>query len=175
MKSIVALVLSIGFSIPLSAQNFTNLDRSPLDISYARPERVADPDIRIIYSRPLLKGREVKDLVPKGKIWRTGANETTEITFYKTVLIEGKRIEAGTYSLYTIPGNRNWTIVLNRKLNTWGAYAYDETQDIGRFSAEVLPTGNPVEVFSISFEKTESGYTLFFAWGETLVALPIQA
>jgi len=175
MRLLLALLLSIGFNTYLSAQNFTNLDRSPLDISYARPERTADPDIRIIYSRPQLKGREVKDLVPKGKIWRTGANETVEITFFKTVLIEGKRIEAGTYTLYTIPGNRNWTVVLNSKLNTWGAYAYEEDLDVGRFTAEVLPTENEVEVFSINFERTESGYTLFFAWGETLVALPIQA
>ncbi|MGA0384766.1 MAG: DUF2911 domain-containing protein, partial [Flavobacteriaceae bacterium] len=87
----------------------------------------------------------------------------------------GKLIEDGTYTLYTIPGNRNWTVVLNSKLNTWGAYAYEEDLDIGRFTAEVLPTENEVEVFSINFERTESGYTLFFAWGETLVALPIQA
>jgi hypothetical protein len=175
MKSLAYVAIFLGFSIQATAQSFTNLDRSPLDISYARPERMADPDIRIIYSRPQLKGRAVEDLVPNGKIWRTGANETTEITFFKTVMIEGRRIEAGTYTLYSIPGNRSWTIILNSKRNTWGAYAYDDQLDIGRFEAKVEVNENPVEAFSIAFDRNETGYTLFFGWGETLVSLPIKS
>lgn len=175
MKSFAIVAFFFGLTLPLTAQNFTNLDRSPLDISYARPERMADPDIRVIYSRPQLKGRTVDDLVSKGKIWRTGANETTEITFFSSFLIQGKRIDPGTYTLYSIPGLRSWTIILNNKRNTWGAYAYEESLDIGRFEAKVEVNENPVEAFSIAFDRTDSGYTLYLAWGETLVSLDIQS
>lgn len=175
MRSLLFFVLLMGHFFQSNAQSFSNLDRSPLDISYARPERMADPDIRVIYSRPQLKGRAVEDLVPNGKIWRTGANETTEITFFKTVMIQGKRIEAGTYTLYSIPGNRSWTLILNSKRNTWGAYAYEEAFDIGRFEAKVTTSENTIEAFSIGFERTEMGYTMFLGWGATLVALAIQS
>jgi hypothetical protein len=90
-------------------------------------------------------------------------------------MIEGRRIEAGTYTLYAIPGNRSWTIILNSKRNTWGAYAYDEQLDIGRFEAKVEVNENPVEAFSIAFDRNDTGYTLFLGWGETLVSLPIKS
>ena len=118
------LALALSFSM-VNAQRsgFANLDKSPLDMSYARPDRMSDPDLRVLYSRPQLKGRTLESLAPKGTVWRTGANETTEIIFYKDMKIQGTKIPAGTYSLYTIPGESDWKVILNKKLHTWGAYA----------------------------------------------------
>lgn len=154
--------------------NFSNLDKSPLDLSYARPDRMADPEIRVLYSRPQLKGRTIQDLAPKGTVWRTGANESTEITFYKPMMIGTTKVPQGTYTLYTIPGNRNWNVIINKKLHTWGAYGYDESEDLGRFPAEIIETDAEIEVLSIRFDPTSKGYNLVIGWGNTEIKLPID-
>lgn len=170
------LALVFSFSI-VNAQRigFSNLDKSPLDMSYARPDRVSDPDIRVLYSRPQLKGRKIENLAPKDVIWRTGANETTEIIFYKDMKIQGIKIPARTYSLYTIPGENNWKVVLNKKLHTWGSYSYDQSKDLGRFIAEVKKSEAEIEVLSIRFDKRVGGYHLVIGWGNKEITLPIDA
>src|SRR5690606_41594082 len=90
-----------------NAQKFSGLDKSPADIaSYPSDYKISDKLIRITYSRPLLKRRSISELAPAGKVWRTGANEATVITFYKDATIGGKSVSAGTYSLFTIPGEK---------------------------------------------------------------------
>jgi len=80
------------------------------------------PLARIIYSRPKKKNRVIfGDLVPYGKVWRTGANEATEITFYEDVLFNSEKVKAGTYTLYTIPRKENWVVIINKVINTWGS------------------------------------------------------
>jgi hypothetical protein len=169
------LVVVFSFSI-VNAQRigFSNLDKSQLDMSYARPDQVSDPDIRVLYSRPQLKGRTIENLAPKGVIWRTGANETTEIIFYKEMTIQGIRIPAQAYSLYTIPGENNWKVILNKKLHTWGAYEYDQFKDLGRFTAEVRKSEAEIEVLSIRFDNRIDGYHLVIGWGNKEIILPID-
>jgi hypothetical protein len=127
-----------------------------------------------VYSRPQLKGRKVYSLAKKGKVWRTGANECTEITFYKDVKIGGKNIKAGTYSLFTIPGEKEWTLIINSKINQWGAYSYDKDSDVVRATGKVSENNKSVEAFSMKFDKTKKGANLIMGWGTVVVTFPIE-
>jgi hypothetical protein len=133
------------------------------------------PLARIIYSRPKKKKRVIfGELVPYGKIWRTGANEATEITFYEDVLFNSEKVKAGTYALYTIPNKENWVVIINKAINTWGAYSYDDSLDILRTSVEARNTAATIEDFSVTFKPTKYGSDLLMGWDDTFVEIPIQ-
>jgi hypothetical protein len=133
------------------------------------------PLARIIYSRPKKKNRIIfGDLVPYGKIWRTGANEATEITFYEDVLFNSEKVKAGTYALYTIPSKGNWVVIINKVINTWGAYSYDDSLDILRTTVKSRNTAATLEDFSVTFKPTKYGSDLLMGWDDTFVEIPIQ-
>jgi hypothetical protein len=158
------------------AQKFPGIDPSPADIAYFRPDgRNADPVIKVIYGRPSKKGRTMLGGVePYGKVWRTGANETTEIKLFKDVTFGDKLIKAGTYSLFTIPDKTEWTIIFNTKLDTWGAYTYDEKADVARIKVPAGKTDSEVETFSIMFDGTGDKAAMILAWENTLVRVPVK-
>ena len=167
--------MTLVFTTSATAQEFSGLDKSPMDMaSYPTSYRVADKAVRITYSRPQLKGRSLADLCPAGKVWRTGANEAPEITFYKDVTFGGEKVKAGTYSLFTIPGGDQWTIILNKNLNQWGAYSYDEGADVARVMASASMAGESLEAFSVSFKEVEDGVHMVMGWDKTRVAVPIS-
>ena len=128
------------------------------------------------------KGEDLSSLAPAGEVWRTGANEASTITFSSDVNFGGEAVSAGTYTLYTIPGE-NWTFILNNQLRrgeeddrpTWGAYSYDESNDQINVSAAVTTTDAVfMERFSIYFDTlTETKAHLNLHWGTTLTAVPI--
>lgn len=168
------LVLSLVFTSTGMAQEFSGLDKSPMDMaSYPTSYRVSDKMIRVTYGRPQLKGRALSDLCPAGKVWRTGANEAPEITFYKDVNFGGKSVKAGTYSLFTIPGASEWTVILNKNLNQWGAYSYDEGADVVRVGVTSSSASDSLEAFSIAFKDVEDGAHMVIGWDKTRVAVPI--
>ena len=167
-----AIVLAMVCTSNAQAQDFPGLDKSPMDIAIY-PGRQPDKVVRVIYSRPQLKGRSLADLAPAGKVWRTGANECTEITFYKDVNFGGKAIPAGTYSLFTIPGNGEWTVILNKNLNQWGAYSYEEGADLARVSVPASSGGDSLEAFAIAFQEADNGVHMIMGWDTTRVAVPI--
>lgn len=160
------IMLSTG---EVNAQKFAGLDKSPMDMA-SFPSK-GDKVVKIYYSRPQLKGRSLSELTPNGKVWRTGANEATEITFFKDVTFGGKSIKAGTYVLATIPGEKEWTIILNSTLDTWGSYSYDESKDVARVTAPVTIDKESLEAFSIAFN--DEG-TMFLGWDTLRVAVPIK-
>ncbi len=163
------------FTAEAVAQDFSGLDKSPMDMaSYPSDYKISDKAVRVIYSRPQLKGRAVADLAPAGKVWRTGANEAAEITFYKGATIGGKKIEAGTYSLFTIPGEGEWTVVLNKNLNQWGSYFYQDSGDVARVRANVSKGNDSLEAFSMTFQEVEGGVHLVMGWGTDRIAVPIN-
>ena len=127
-KAILAIAIftiALVSSSETVAQEFRGLDKSPMDAaSYPANWRNADKLVKIIYSRPQLKGRSLDKLAPKDKVWRTGANEAAEITFYKEVTFGGKKVSAGTYSLFSIPTDGDWTIILSNQKNIWGSYFF---------------------------------------------------
>jgi hypothetical protein len=160
------IMLSTG---EVNAQKFPGLDKSPMDMA-SFPSN-GDKVVKIYYSRPQLKDRSLSELAPNDNVWRTGANEATEITFYKDATIGGKPIKAGTYTLFTIPGEKEWTIIINSVVNTWGAYTYDQTKDVTRVTAPVTTGTESLEAFSIAFN--DEG-TLFLGWDTLRVAIPIK-
>ena len=176
MKKIILLVavfaLSIGFSNQAIAQNFKGLDKSPMDIaSFPSNYRVSEKVIKIIYSRPQLKGRSLEKLAPLGKKWRTGANEATEVTFYKDVVFGGTAIKAGTYTMYAIPGKTTWTVALSSQLNVWGVYFHKDENDVAKVTIPVKQTEENLDVFSIAIDED---MTINMGWGSTLISIPVQ-
>lgn len=132
--------------------------------------------ITLSYARPNVKGRKIfGGLEPYGAVWRTGANSATTLTFSGDVMMNGKTIPAGTYGLFTIPDKSEWTIILNKNSKQWGAYEYNEADDVLRFKVKPEQTKNKVETFTISFpEVTATEAKLAIAWENTVVSFPIQ-
>jgi hypothetical protein len=179
MKRLTLFAFFAVFVLSASAQEvkFPGLDASPVDIAYY-PSNAAQkntaPDAKVVYARPSKKGRTVfGELEQYGKLWRVGANEATEITFYKPVVVGGKNIQAGTYTLYAIPNKDKWTMIINSKTVTWGAYTYDESKDVARVEVPVKTLTTPVEALSMVFTKGDKGIDLVLGWDTVSVTLPI--
>src|SRR5277367_6398601 len=129
-------------------------------------QRVGLTDVQIDYSRPNIKGREIfGSLVPYGQVWRTGANQATKIVFSTPVKLNGTEIPAGTYALMTIPGKDEWTIIINKGAEQWGAYKYDQKADVARIKATPLSIDKPIETFTIEFKDIhDDSSNLNLAW-----------
>jgi hypothetical protein len=174
--ALVAFVLMIAAS-ELKAQTLPALDASPADIVYFRPNgRNTEPTIiKVVYGRPLKKGRTMLGTTePYGKVWRLGANEATEIKLFQDVTFGDKKIKAGTYTMYAIPTEKDWTIIFNSKLDTWGAYSYEESKDVARVVVPVGKAEKEVEAFTIAFDGKGDAATMVFAWENTMVKVPIK-
>ena len=179
---LLCFLISFSFSFSQSAK-LPELDKSPMDVSYYPnnypilkiQNKANDPLIaRILYSRPQRQGRKVfGELVEYGKVWRLGANEATEIEFYKDVKIDGKKVIKVRYTLYAIVNENAWTMILNKDTDTWGAFKYDSKKDILRTDVPVQKTDEVVESMSMLFEKSATGISLIIAWEQMKVTLPI--
>lgn len=162
---------------------YAAVDVSPMDMSYFPVDYpqlkmtnsiTTPPIMRVIYSRPHLQGRKLfHNLLKYGEPWRLGANEATEIQFYRDIKIQNKKIAAGRYILYCIPEEKKWTIVLNSNVDTWGL-KIDSTKDIDKFMIPVTGDNKPIEYFTMVFEKTETGADLLMAWDDLVAKLPID-
>lgn len=144
-------------------------------------QRVGLTDIEITYSRPGMKGRkifgsaEAKALEPYGKTWRAGANEATRVVFSTPVKIGGKEIPAGTYGLFAQLGKDEWTMILNKIAQQWGAYSYDAKDDVVRVKTKVIAITPAVETFTIDVnEIRDDSATISLTWENTRVAVPFQ-
>lgn len=130
--------------------------------------------IKIVYSSPRKRDRTIfGGLVPFGEVWRTGANEATEITVTNRVVLGTTQLDAGTYSLFTIPGDDTWTIVVNRNLGQWGAYDYDAAADIARFDVAVQPADKLHEAFTIYVDGGDDS-AIRLVWDATQVTIPVE-
>jgi hypothetical protein len=128
--------------------------------------------IEVEYSAPSARGREVMGgLVPYGEIWRTGANNATTIMFSKKVFVEGEEVPAGTYSLFTIPNEGEWTIILNRVDKQWGAYKYDEKEDQLRVEVKTKKSDAKMEMMKFSFNSDNQ---LVLHWDDVMVPIQIK-
>ncbi len=140
-------------------------------------QTIGTTEVTVTYGRPAIKERtyfeEDADLAPSGRVWRTGANESTAITFSDDVMVGGEKVEAGTYSLYSLPNGEEWTIILNNKLS-WGTQ-YDESEDYVRVPAAVVNNdASNMERFTIYFDTlSDTKAHLNLHWGTTKVAVPI--
>ncbi len=169
----IALISSTEFY----AQKFPRLDVSPMDAAvYPKNWKNSDKLVKVIYGRPQLKGRELSALAKASNkgVWRTGANEAAEITFFKDALFGGKEVKAGTYTLFTVPGKKSWTFVLSSVRNVWGHYTYDKKDDVLRVDGKVSTSEKNIEAFSIAFEGEGNEATMYLGWGKTIVSLPVK-
>lgn len=134
-------------------------------------------DITIEYSRPSVKGRVVYgDLVPFDKLWRTGANASTKITFSDKVKLEGKDVPAGTYSLYTIPGKTEWTIIINKNTTLWGSDGYKQEEDLVRFKVKSSAMADKLETFTMNVaDITPTTANIELNWEKTHVAFNVTS
>lgn len=185
MKSIVLVAGLLMGTILVRAQSPTSssLDSSPLDISYYPvdypvlkiQDKVSEPLVaRVVYSRPQKRGRKLfGELVAYGQIWRLGANEATEIEFFRDVKIDNKAVKKGRYTLYALVNEDKWTLILNKETDTWGAFRYDSTKDVLRTTVAVEKQAAVTEAFSIAFQKMGKGADLVITWDDVQVRLPI--
>ncbi len=160
------------------------IDKSPMDMSYCPAgypvlkiqDKATEPLVaRVVYSRPQKNGRVVfGELLEYDKIWRMGANEATELELYQNIKIGAARVKKGRYTMYCIPSVDKWTIIINKDNDTWGSFKYDPKKDVVRFDAPVTKVTEPVEAFTMAFEKSGTGYNLVIAWDTTRVIVPFS-
>jgi Protein of unknown function (DUF2911) len=133
-------------------------------------------NIELTYSRPNIKGRIVfGDLVPYGKIWRTGANAATKLRFSDQVEIGGKKIDTGAYVLYTIPNKDNWEVILNKGLSNWGTNGYTDSADVVRFTVPSMKSKTKIESFTMQFANIKAtSCELHIMWDKTAISIPIS-
>lgn len=191
MKNLLFTALSLCCVLIGSAQTqapltmkLPLLDKSPMDMMYYPDnypvmkiqDKVTEPLlVRVIYSRPQKNDRTIfGELVPYGQVWRLGANEATEIEFYKDVKIGSKKVPKGRYTLYAIPEKDHWTMIVNKETDTWGAFKYDPKKDVARTDIPVENITTPVDIFSINFIKTDKGVNMQMAWDNVSATLPIN-
>ena len=143
-------------------------------------QAIGNTQMEIVYSRPSLDGRDVNKLVrdrANGDVWRTGANTNTLISFSKDVTVGGQSLKAGQYSMYSIPGDSEWTIIFNSNTENWGT-KYEKAKDVLRIKGKVSKTGDSVETFTINmtnFDKNAKDNALIeLAWGKMSVKFPVK-
>ena len=173
MKQIFMIALASTIYSHTTAQTLTTPQPSP---TQTVTQNFSTGSIELSYSRPGKKGRTVfGDLVPFGKVWRTGANGATTLTFSDDVTIGGKEIKAGKYGLLSIPGADKWTLIITKDVDVTSPAAYKAENDVVRVEVPVLKLAFVVETFTITFgDLTSSSTNLHLFWENTLVALPIS-
>jgi Protein of unknown function (DUF2911) len=136
-------------------------------------ETVSSDNMSVNYSRPYKKGRVIfGELEKYDKVWRTGADEGTEITFKKDATFAGKAIKAGTYTLFTIPTATDWTVILNSELKQWGAYNYEKIKDKNVLEAKVASVKSDAVIEQLTI--TPKADALVIAWDQTVVSIPVK-
>lgn len=164
--ALVIGAVALGFGAVLAAQSQR---ASPHETTSAT---VDGAKIAVEYGRPYMKGRKIfGGLVPIGQVWRTGADEATILTTEAALAFGTVTVPPGKYSLFTIPGEAEWTLIINRQTGQWGT-RYDAGQDLGRMTMKTQPTGGAVEQFEIKISDTAAGGELHFQWENTRAIAP---
>jgi hypothetical protein len=163
---------------------FLAFDSSAQEAIVPRPSPLAIVSTRykstyfkLTYSQPHKRGRQVFGaMVPFGELWRTGANEATEITVTRNIQVNGTLLLAGTYSLFTIPGEKKWTIIINSEPGLWGSYNYNKARDVMRFDVPVqtIPGDLVYEAFTIQLNQKNETANLLLLWDKTRISIPIK-
>ncbi len=172
MKNILFTVLFAVIAHALTAQIATPAPSPAATVI----QSVGLTKITVEYSRPAVKGRKIfGDLAPYDKVWRTGANKITTIKFDHDVMVEGKKLAAGTYGWYTIPGKTEWVVALNSDNQQWGAYAYDSKKDVLRVSLKPQITKELVENLTIAIDQTgRTTANVVLSWEKTSIRFKVE-
>ncbi len=177
---VALLFVSMAAAVPAAAQQVVPAPDARLSpLSLVSKKLNPDTYVKITYSAPRWKDpttgetrRIFGGLVPYGELWRLGANEATEITSTAPLMLAGKRLPAGTYSLYTIPYEDHWTLIANKAVGQWGAYEYDDALDVFRVDVPVNSSLDQYEAFTMKFD--DAGENLMMNWENTEVVVPVK-
>ncbi|WP_026997659.1 DUF2911 domain-containing protein [Flectobacillus major] len=174
MKKIVVLLFAMASIVTAQAQVIKTPAPSP---TQTIKQDFALSSIEITYSRPNMKGRTVfGDLAPYGKLWRTGANAATRVTFGEDVTVGSVALKAGSYVLYTVPNKDEWEVIFNKGLNNWGVDGYKASEDAAKFKVKPTNLSAPVETFSIQLANvTPATADIVVAWEKTQISIPVTA
>ena len=188
-KNLLLIAVMIMLVSTVSAQEFPKMDASPMDAAYY-PNRAAfrafakteeekkagEPKIRVLYSRPQAKEREVfGNLVKYGEVWRIGANESTEVLFYQDVTIGGTKVKAGRYTMYANTQENEWEVMFSTDKDGWGQYAFKpEESTAAKITVSTKKTPETLEALAIVFEKADGGANMIIGWENTMVSVPIM-
>jgi len=179
---------NVAIPIAFNVTSFPDKDVSPGDmvhfpvsssgVNYLKPEDLDDakPLIRVNYSRPQIKGRKIfGELLKFGEVWRVGANESTEVTFFEDVTVGGQELKAGRYNLYAIVNPTEWTFIFNTDMPAWGAANRDEEKDVAKVLVATSKNAKPLEVLSIAFkEHDRKNVDIIVGWEMTRAAIPVM-
>jgi len=173
MKKLLTIVLAAALCGTVTAQQLATPQPSP---TQTVKQNFSTGSIELNYSRPAKKGRTIfGDLVPYEKVWRTGANGATTLTFSDDVTINGKEVKAGKYGLLTIPHERSWTVIITKDVNVTSPAAYKEDNDVVRLEAETMDIPFSIENFTINFASiTGNSVNVEMMWDKTYVSFPIS-
>ena len=164
-KASVVLLFILSFTLLAAAQQ--DKSKRPSPPAQAQCKLPDGKSITVDYSSPRLKGRKVGgEVAPYGEVWRTGANEATTFVTTANLSVEGKDVPAGSYTIFTVPAQDQWTLIINKKTGEWGIPYHYESDELARVPMQVGKTSNPVEDFTISFDQS-GGCTLQMSWGDT--------
>jgi hypothetical protein len=167
----VAFAFMMLLSFNTEAQEFRGLDKSPMDATSLG--RGSKQLAIVYYSRPQLNGRTVgKDIAPNGKVWRTGANEAAKLILDVAMKLDGKTLKAGTYSIFTVPGEKEWKVMISSDTNNWGSSGYKEDNIVASIAVPVSEGKESLEAFSMAFEAKENGAHLHMGWDKVRIAVP---
>jgi len=170
----IPLLLLFSFTTEINAQGFVAVDDISHDISYYRQSKITPPLVKVLYGRPKKDSSAVfGNTVHFDKLWRTGANEATEVKFYKDVQFGNAKVKAGTYVLVTIPGKEKWEVILNSQTDVWGSFQYNPAFNIAKISVPVKK-GEELEIFSISFSDDEEQLNMVLGWDVTRINIPLK-
>lgn len=172
MKKILFLAISVLFTLSMEAQI-----KAPQPSPVGKiTQTVGLTEINIEYSRPSMKGRKIfGGLVPYNELWRTGANASTKVTFSENVKIAGQELKKGTYAIFSIPGEKEWTIIIHKNLDHWGTDDYKQEEDVFRVMVKPVSLSAPVESFTMSVDNLKNASCeITMAWEKTSVSIPVS-
>tara|TARA_R110002073_G_scaffold216229_2_gene376451 strand:+ start:15385 stop:16230 length:846 start_codon:yes stop_codon:yes gene_type:complete len=171
------IILSVFVAIITNATIYAQVRRPAASPSSKIEQKVGLTDIILEYSRPAVKGRTIfGDLVPYGRIWRTGANENTKITFSTDVIVSGQTLKKGTYAIYTQPEKESWQVVFYSDANNWGSpEKWDSEKVVAKATIQVIPKAMNIETFTMSFDDlTNTSAVLGIMWGKVYVGVRFE-
>jgi len=172
MKLLLAFVFALISIVSFSQVDFPN----PSPLQTIR-QNFGMSAVEVVYSRPGVKGRKIIGYnEPYGSVWRTGANAPTRVQFFSPVEIKGNKIDTGTYVLYTIPTEKDWTVILNKGVKNWGSDQYKQAEDICRFTVTPERKRKAVETFTIQFDNVKpESCEMSVMWEDWMFSIPIVA
>ena len=167
-----AVLMAAAFGAGPDAQKTTPLANGGGGSPHVRTEwTIHGANISIEYGRPFVKGRALKEVAPNGAEWRTGADQATTLKTDKALKFGSLNVPAGTYTIYTVPGEKEWQLVISKKTGQWGI-PYPAGQDLGRAPMTVETLATPTTQLTIAIDSTATGGTLKVEWGPTGASIP---